>query len=60
MSDDDLRLFFDKWDADGSGLIEFNEFIRGVLPNDYPDGLNLAPTKSGTTLFGPLDLTVKP
>jgi Ca2+-binding EF-hand superfamily protein len=58
LSDEDLRTFFENWDKDGNGLIDFNEFIHGVLPTDYPKGINLGSTKSGTTLFGPSDLTV--
>lgn len=36
-SKETLRSLFAKYDADGSGRIDFYEFIRGVLPQDYTE-----------------------
>jgi Ca2+-binding EF-hand superfamily protein len=36
LHDKDLRKFFDHFDADGSGIIDFYEFVEIVLPSDYP------------------------
>ena len=35
LTKDDVNLIFDRYDTDRSDLLDFNEFIRGVLPADY-------------------------
>jgi len=62
LDDEDLRAFFRRWDKDGNGVIDFYEFIHGVLPNDYPDEKALADSLSSsqkshltTNLWGPMN-----
>lgn len=38
LDDSELRLLFDKYDEDGNGKIDMQEFIRRVLPPDYNYG----------------------
>ena len=35
LTKDEVNLIFDRYDTDRSDLLDFNEFIRGVLPADY-------------------------
>ncbi len=36
LDEGSLRKFFNHFDRDGSGVIDFYEFVDIVLPNDYP------------------------
>ncbi|KAK1931709.1 Troponin C [Phytophthora citrophthora] len=38
LDDNELQLLFDKYDEDGNGTIDLQEFIRRVLPPDYNYG----------------------
>eukprot|EP00644_Phytophthora_capsici_P015104 jgi/Phyca11/127741/e_gw1.71.109.1 len=38
LDDSELQLLFDKYDEDGNGTIDLQEFIRRVLPPDYNYG----------------------
>ncbi|KAE8913240.1 hypothetical protein PF005_g11952 [Phytophthora fragariae] len=38
LDDSELHLLFDKYDEDGNGTIDLQEFIRRVLPPDYNYG----------------------
>lgn len=38
LDDTELHLLFDKYDEDGNGTIDLQEFIRRVLPPDYNYG----------------------
>jgi len=35
LDDADLRMMFDRYDKDRDGLIDYYEFIRHLLPNDF-------------------------
>jgi len=45
LHDEDLRKFFNHFDVDGSGIIDFYEFVEIVLPCDYP----ITKSKMGTS-----------
>ena len=38
-SEDESRRLFNRYDKDGSGVMDFYEFIQGVMPLDYPTKL---------------------
>ncbi len=36
MPEEELKRAFDHYDGNGNGILEFHEFIREVMPSDYP------------------------
>ena len=39
LNDDETKQVFDKFDKDGSGTINFNEFLQGIRVKLYYTGL---------------------
>lgn len=35
LTNEEVNMVFERFDSDGSGLLDFHEFINGILPPDY-------------------------